>query len=737
LIILVNPKSAKHSFRVPNSLLTLGAFLEGKHEYNIVDENYTDDIISELKSIMSDRKIKYLGLTVMPGLQLRRAVFISGEIKKSFPGLTIIWGGYFPSLHPNTVLKSGYVDFVLRGHSEFSFVELIDALEGNSGISFDGIKGLSYKNNGNFLHNEKSDVINPDLIPRLPYHKVDVNMYLKSAKTYLGGRTIAYHSSVGCPFLCGFCAVAGIYKGRWAGRDAKLVADDLEYLKYEYNIGAVEFHDNNFFVSEKRCYEISEKIRHLNIGWWGEARPDTVMKFSDETLTMMKNAGCRMIFFGAESGSEEILKLMHKGGTQDSKTVPALADRLKKFGIVPEFSFVLGNPTEHVFQDIKKDIKYIRGVKKVNPDSEIIIYTYSPVNFEDSEMSLASKMKGFDYPKSLEEWVSPRWQNFDLRKNPLTPWMKPGYFNFIRNFEKTLNARYPTKSDLKIKGWKKAFLKTLSFFRYKFAFYAFPYEIIAALKLLKYRQPEIEGFPYSGNHSVYSKALITVRRIYFIIVYNLIYKKKISRISEEKIDNMIFTVPASVFNPKSYKSSEIFSKFIKNNLDLNQKNVLDMGCGSGILSVFAASKGAACLAVDKNPESVLYTEKNAIRNNYKKQIETVESDLFNNLKNGYNFDVILFNPPYYKGVPENNFEMAFKGGENYEVMESFFSGSGRYLNKNGKIFMIYSTDIDKSIIDNMIRKNHYQSKIAFKKKMLFETFYIEEISMSQAQENKI
>jgi anaerobic magnesium-protoporphyrin IX monomethyl ester cyclase len=174
---------------------------------------------------------------------------------------------------------------------------------------------------------------------------------------------------------------------------------------------------------------------------------------------------------------------------------------MRDFGIVPEFSFVLGNPTDNVRGNIKSEIKYIRKVKQINPDSEIIIYTYSPVNFEDSEMSLASKMKGFGYPQTLEEWVSPRWQNFDLRKNPLTPWMKPSYFRLIRYFEKTLNGMYPTQTDLKIRGWKKTMLRVLSLIRYKSGFYFFPIEIMIAQKLMRYRQPEIEGFSYDENYN--------------------------------------------------------------------------------------------------------------------------------------------------------------------------------------------------------------------------------------------
>ncbi len=499
MIILLNPKSANHSFRVPNSILTLGAFLEGRYEYYLLDENLSRNIEHELSSAIRALGIKYLGFTVMPGIQLRRAVVISKFIKKKFPSVKIIWGGYFPSLHPETVLKSDYVDFVIKGHAEISFVELIDTLENKpDSKSFDLIKGLSYKTNDGIKQNPKAEIFEPDLIPRLPYEKIDVEKYLRTSKTWLGPRTIGYHSSVGCPFLCGFCAVAGIYKGKWKGKNAKLVADEIRFLKQRYNIGAVEFHDNNFFVSEKRVYEFSERVKDLNISWWGEARPDTVMKFSDETWKTMKDAGCKMIFFGAESSSNDMLELMNKGGSQTPETVLELAERAKKFGIVPEFSFVLGAPTDDIDGSIENDIQYIKKVKQINHEAEIIIYTYSPVNFEDSEMSMASKMKGFDYPKTLEEWVSPRWQNFDLRKNPLTPWLKPNHYKKIRNFEKTLNSVYPTNSDLKIKGWKRVLMKTLGSWRYAASFYHLPYELILTQRLLKYRQPEIEGFAFES-----------------------------------------------------------------------------------------------------------------------------------------------------------------------------------------------------------------------------------------------
>lgn len=59
------------------------------------------------------------------------------------------------------------------------------------------------------------------------------------------------------------------------------------YLKKQYGADAIEFHDNNFFVSEKRVAEFSELVRKENIVWWGEGRIDTIDKYSDATLKFM------------------------------------------------------------------------------------------------------------------------------------------------------------------------------------------------------------------------------------------------------------------------------------------------------------------------------------------------------------------------------------------------------------------------------------------------------------------
>ena len=220
-------------------------------------------------------------------------------------------------------------------------------------------------------------------------------------------------------------------------------------------------------------------------------------KFKDESLALIREAGCKIIFFGAESGSDKVLQQLDKGGTQTGEQILRFAKRLKKFDIIPEYSFVLGVPaptSEEVMQQIEEDISFIKKVKAINPKTEIVLYTYSPVPTEGSDLYNEVLSTGFKYPQTLEEWVSPQWERFDMRKNPLTPWLKPEMIDRIRDFETVLNGYYPTVSDIKLNRFKKNVLHSIASLRYKTGLYKKPYELKALHILWKYRQPEIEGF---------------------------------------------------------------------------------------------------------------------------------------------------------------------------------------------------------------------------------------------------
>jgi anaerobic magnesium-protoporphyrin IX monomethyl ester cyclase len=499
-IILFNPKSAKSKHRIPNSILQVGASIHNKYDYVFVDGNLEKEPWLVIEKYLQSGEFKYFGCTVMPGPQLKQAIPFTKKIKENYPNTITVWGGYFASNQSQVCLKSGYIDYVINGPGDNTFPELIAAIETNQLDNLSVIKNLIYKNtSGEISKTAVEALLDQDQLPKFPYQYLDTFYPVKNylAKTFMGQTTLSYHSSMGCPFSCSFCAIVPIFNAKWKGMSANRIYEDVKVFKDQYNINAIEFHDNNFFTSKKRVLEFSELIKNDGISYWGEGRIDTINMYSDDELTFMRKAGCKMIFLGAETGNDKVLKQMNKGGTQSGQMIKDFVLRMKKADIVPELSFVLGMPADtekEVYEQILWDIQFIKEIKTINPNAEIIIYLFSPVPTEGSELYTQIINAGFSFPKQLEDWISPSWENFDLRKNPLTPWLKPYMIDTIKNFETVLNGYYPTVSDFRIKGYKKKVLQSFSALRYHTGFYHFPYEIKALQKIWKYRQPEIEGF---------------------------------------------------------------------------------------------------------------------------------------------------------------------------------------------------------------------------------------------------
>lgn len=307
-VLLFNPRSANSKPRIPNSILSIASSIEGLYDYAIVDGNMETDPWEKIKCYLTEGNFGYFGCTSMPGPQLKQAIPISQKIREQFPQIKIIWGGYFPSNQYKVVLNANYVDFVINGPGEKSFPALLNALDKNEPYEF--IHNLIYKSGEKIIKTAKDELYDPEALPALPYEKLNrfypITGYL--GKTYLGSKTIAYHSSMGCPFKCSFCAVVPIYNARWRGKPAQQIYNDIKYLKDNYGGNAIEFHDNNFFVSEKRTLEFSKLIKPEKMTWWGEGRIDTIDKYQDQSLAIMRESGCKMIFFGAETGNDEILK---------------------------------------------------------------------------------------------------------------------------------------------------------------------------------------------------------------------------------------------------------------------------------------------------------------------------------------------------------------------------------------------------------------------------------------------
>jgi anaerobic magnesium-protoporphyrin IX monomethyl ester cyclase len=488
-ILFYNPVStSKGKQRLPLSLLSVAAVVAGDYDVEFIDGNLIDDPATYIIERANATQAKLLAVTVMPGPQLRQAVPVCKQVKAALPDLTILWGGYFPTQHSEVILNSDFVDYVIQGQGEAPFRQFADTL--HQGGALHEIPSLGHKNGGVHI-NPRAPYVPMDNLPWMPYDRIDVSRYV--GRSYLGTRVLNHNTSFGCPFACNFCAVVALSNRRWLPESAARVADIVTYLHDNWRINGLEFHDMDFFVREDRTAEFAERITGKDINWWGLGRVDTLMSYSDATWEKMRRSGARMLFMGAESGDDETLKRMNKGGKSSTNLTLALVERMKHYGIVPELSFVLGNPPDPA-ADIESTIAFIRKIKQINPATELVLYIYTPVPQEGSILLEEATRLGFRFPETLEEWASPEWAKFSMRRDPSTPWFKDTTRRRVRNFEAVINAYYPTVTDIRLQGhWRRA-LRALSGWRYRLEYYAWPYELKALQRLIHYRRPETTGF---------------------------------------------------------------------------------------------------------------------------------------------------------------------------------------------------------------------------------------------------
>lgn len=490
-VVLFNPRSSAGRTPVlPMSLLAVGAVLEGRTPYEIIDGNLVDDAADAIAARVDDPGDTVLGVTVMPGPQLEHALPVCRELKTRLPDLTIVWAGYFPSQHWDSCLTSPVVDYVVRGHGEHAFTELLDHLRGGGG-TLGEIVGLAYRDaDGEPRSNALPALPRPDDLPEWNFDRVPMERYLRD--TFLGRRTVGYASSYGCPYFCNFCAVVNLVGGKWRAQSAERVAGVFETYHRRWGVDAVELVDNNFFVDERRVADFSDRVKRLEMAWWGEGRIDTLLRYDDESWNAMRDSGLKMIFLGAESGSAETLERMDKGGRLAPEMTLELVEKLGGLGIVPELSFVLGNPPDPE-ADAASTMDFIRRVKKLNPATEIILYMYTPVPLA-GDLYTAAKARGFAFPETLEEWTGPDWLDFVQRRSDIMPWVGRSLQSRIRHFERVLNAYYPTSTMTRLTPAKRALLRAASAWRYHLKAYAWPLELDVLHRVMRYQRPETSGF---------------------------------------------------------------------------------------------------------------------------------------------------------------------------------------------------------------------------------------------------
>ncbi len=478
MILLVNPRVTRpKNRRFPLSVLMIGAALPEGTSWEIVDGNRPDDTYAEVVARVERQAggsdpVRIIALSVMPGPQLVNAVALSKAIKARFPSIGIAWGGYFPSLYPKPVLNSGYVDWIVRGQGERTFVELLEVLDGKRDPKT--VAGLGFRDGDRQFIGPERLWVGPDEMQPVPYHKIDVNEYLPS--TWLGRRTGVHQASIGCPYSCGFCGVISVFGSREKLEAPARTEQHLSFLVKNHGMDSVHFYDNNFFVREEHALEQCDRIAPLNLAWWCEARIDALLRFPDPTWRRIRKAGLKMVFLGAESGSNEVLRKMSKKLTTE-QTVE-IARRTKEHGIIPEFSFVLGDPDEPE-REIENTLAFVRKLKAINPLMELITYFYTPTPQRREAYGNVDAAT----PDDLDEWIEPQWVSWMTHEDPQVAWMNDRLKARVRDFEVVLKSRFPSLHDVRTQRWGKELARVLAVKRWRDARYENP-RLIRAVRSL-------------------------------------------------------------------------------------------------------------------------------------------------------------------------------------------------------------------------------------------------------------
>lgn len=191
-------------------------------------------------------------------------------------------------------------------------------------------------------------------------------------------------------------------------------------------------------------------------------------------------------------------------------------------------------------------------------------------------------------------------------------------------------------------------------------------------------------------------------------------------------EGICIKVHPDVFPPHLTLSTTILMDFIKEK-KLTNKSFLELGCGSGIISLFAAKKGAKVTATDINLTALAFLTDNAKKNNL--ELEVIASDLFQSLPNR-TFDCIVINPPYYPKTPKNVKEKAWFCGEAFEYFEQLFPQLKNYISVANEILMILSEDCEIEKIKAIASKSGIAFTMIGEKKVVGEKNYIFRLTSS-------
>lgn len=184
--------------------------------------------------------------------------------------------------------------------------------------------------------------------------------------------------------------------------------------------------------------------------------------------------------------------------------------------------------------------------------------------------------------------------------------------------------------------------------------------------------------------------------VFWLLLKRPLRRRRVQRPVLEYVDGAPLLVTPGVLNPVVFRSGEFLARAVaSSSLAEPQRfdpapRALDMGTGSGVGAIFAARRGYRVVGVDLNPEAVRCARVNVLLNRLEEQIEIRQGDLFAPVA-GERFDLVLFNPPFFRGEPKDGFDLAWRSNE---IAGRFAAGLPGALEPGGRALVVLSTDGD-------------------------------------------
>lgn len=436
-VLLFHPHATPTKrFVTPLSMIAVAAPLDKDgYDVTIVDANIDTRWRESLKLLAPGALCA--GVTALTGYQLHHGLEGARIMRAANPELFLVWGGYQPSIYPEQALAEPLVDAVVRGLGEMPMLEICRRLDGGS-RDFAGLAGVTWcDSGGGVVRNADQALIDINQFPPYPWHLVDLERYVQSDFT---PRALCYNTSMSCPFGCAFCGVISAFPRGWTAYGAERVADEVEIIVRRHHLDGVPMLDNNYFVDRRRARRISELFigRCLGIQWMAMGRARDFLHMDVETIVLFKKSGCKCVFIGAESGSDEVLELINKELTVDE--IVRCTELLTSHGIIPHYSFTLGYPPDPA-KDIEASLALIHRIKKINPESQVNLMYYTP--YYGTPLYRWAQDQGFDEPDHFSQWSE---MNLNAGN---APWMSQAMRDRVHRADMVLRTAFPHEDWLK------------------------------------------------------------------------------------------------------------------------------------------------------------------------------------------------------------------------------------------------------------------------------------------------